>query len=170
MTANTERIFLRARFWSRYFRWAITFQLGWALLLAFVWAMRCIQGGWWMPEQVEMSWVIVAGVLALFALAIAVRRRNLGCAEITPIGIRPYTRRHGWGWGLRYPWAKIYTARLKAGPFGNRWLEVMPLDDTPFKITARPSNPDAVLDALERFAGPDHPLTLAMAEVVEAGR
>lgn len=56
---------------------------------------------------------------------------------------------------------------MKAGPFGNRWLEVTPDYATPFKLTAHPTDPAAVLEALERFAGEHHPLTRAYATLLE---
>ena len=162
------RIPVRARFWPRYFRWAITFQFGPLLLFGLNAVFKGIRGDWALSVDFFLTWGVISVVLALLSLYIAVRRRNLGCAELTPPGIRPYTTRHGWD--IRYRWSELETVRVKAGPFGNRWLEVVPTDAPPFKLTARPHDPLEILDAFERFAGPDHPLTLAMAEVTEGGR
>jgi len=161
---RTEKVPIRAPFWSRYFRWAVVFQIGWAFFLGFGLLLRGVGGDWQLREELVYAWAIVSGVLAVLALFIAFRRRHLGCAEITPAGIRPYTIRHGWD--IRYRWAEMETVRVKAGPFGNRWLEVVPKDAPPFKLTARPTDPLGVLDALERFAGPDHPLTQAYATLL----
>lgn len=150
---------LRARFWPRYFRWAITLQLGPLLLFGLNILYRGAGGDWDVATEVFVIWAGLSVVLAALALLVAFRRRNLGCAELTPKGIRPYTLRHGWD--FRYAWAVIDTVRVKAGPFGNRWLEVVPDGAPPFKLTARPSDSDAVLEALEEYAGPDHPLTQA---------
>lgn len=87
---------------------------------------------------------------------------------LTPTGICPYALRHGWD--IRYRWAEVETVRVKAGPFGNRWLEVVPSDAPPFKLTARPIHSAEVLDALERFAGPDHPLTQALWATIGEGQ
>lgn len=52
------------------------------------------------------------------------------------------------------------------GSVGNRWLEVIPAGVPPFPVTPYPTDPTGVLEAVEEFAGPDHPLTRAMYAVM----
>lgn len=161
MDTRTEKASIRAPFWSRYFRWAVVFQVAWACFLGFGLLLRGVGGEWELREELVYAWAIVSAVLALLSLVIAFRRRHLGCAEITPRGIRTLEPRNF------HRWACLDTVRVRAGPFGNRWLEVVPNDAPPFKLTARPLNSLDVLDALERLAGPDHPLTQAYAMLAE---
>lgn len=166
MPDTPERVPLRARFWPRFFRWAVTFQVLWAAFIGFGMLLRGMSGEWQLPLRALPVLATVSGLLAFVSLLAAVRRRNLGCAEITPQGIRPYTIRHNWD--IRYRWSEITSVRVMVGPFGNRWLEVIPDSALPFKLTSHPTNVNDVIDALERFAGPEHPLTRAVAEVAEA--
>ena len=159
MQTLTDRVLIRSRFWPRYFRWALAFQFGWVLYLGIGVAIRVLNGQGLPPIESVLAWGIVSGVLAVMSLVLAAGRWNVDAADIIPRGIRPLRRASRWD--RRYPWALIETVRVKAGPFGNRWLEVVPRDEPPFKLPARPSDPDAVLEALEQFAGPDHPLTQA---------
>lgn len=157
----TNIVHIRSRFWPRFLRWAVGFQFGWALFIAVGVAVRVLDGDGLPPIELVPGWGFVSGVLALLALFIAYRRRNLGCAEITPRGVRTLSPR------MFHSWACLGTIRVKAGPLGNRWLEVMPDYAPPFKLTAHPTDPAAVLDALERFAGEHHPLTRAYATLLD---
>ncbi len=164
MPTHHDRVVIRSRFWPRFLRWAVGLQLGLALLHLVGLVIEGVRGRGWMPTEVALSMGIVSVVLAALALVIAAGRWNVEAADIIPRGIRPLRRASRWD--RRYPWALIESVRVKVGPFGNRWLEVVPLSEPPFKLTARPSDPDGVLDALEQFAGPDHPLTRALYSVL----
>lgn len=166
MNTPPELVRLRAAFWPRYFRWAVAFQLAVAMLFGFGFALQVVSYGWAPPN--DSYWYalgILSTSMAVVALAAAVRRRDYGCAELTERGVRPFSYRYGWD--IRYGWEVLETVRVKAGPFGNRWLEVVPDEHPPFKLTAHPTDPAAVLEALERFAGEHHPLTRAYATLLE---
>jgi hypothetical protein len=157
VTTPADRVVVRARHGPRFLRWAIGFQLG---LASFVGSGFVIEGVWgrgWMPVQAVVNLGALTGVSGLLATGITFGRRNTGAAEISPKGIRPLDPRNF------HRWECVGAVRVKAGPFANRWLEVVPNDAPPFVLTARASDPDALLDSLERFAGPDHPLTRAYA-------
>ena len=162
---STDRVLIRSRFWPRFLRWAVGFQLAFALLVTTTVVSRGLNGEPLVDLDDAIGWGAIAAVLGGFCLVLAFRRRNFEAAEITPAGVWPYLK--GWGRDPLFPWALIDTVRVKAGPFGNRWLEVVPTDAPPFKLTARPHDPDGVLDALEQFAGPDHPLTQAYSTLLD---
>jgi hypothetical protein len=156
-----ERVVIRSRFWPRFLRWAVGWQLLISLFAVLVVLARGLNGRpLGSPHEVPALGVTSA-VFALIALGLAVRRRNVDAAEITPDGVLP---QEIWGgWARVYPWAAIESVRVRSGIVGNRWLEVVPTGGPKFIVTASPTDPAGVLDALERFAGQDHPLTLAFA-------
>lgn len=166
MTADEPiRVIIRSRFWPRFLRWAVGLQLGLVLPLGLGLVSRGLQGVEQMAPREFGVLAVSSASLAVVAAAIAIRRRNVGAAEINPSGIRPFTDR-----GRRPPWhhwEELDSVLVRSGLVGNRWLVVCPFGKSSFVLTARPIDPTSVLDALERFAGPDHPLTLAMAEVVD---
>jgi hypothetical protein len=122
-------------------------------------------------QPIGANELFVFGFISVFfafvALGFALRRRNIGSAEVSPIGIRPFLTSGGWKW--RFRWADIEAVKVRSGPVGNRWLEVEPGTGPRFVLTAYPTDPVGSLEALEHFAGPGHPLTRAMAMVVGEG-
>ncbi len=156
-----DRVLIRSRFWPRFLRWAVGFQFAFALLVGTGVASRGLNGEPLASLKDIFSWAVTAALLGGFCLVLAFRRRNFKAAEITPRGIRPLDPRNF------HSWACLGTVRVKVGPFGNRWLQVNPDYAPPFVLTARPHDPDGVLDALERFAGPDHPLTQAYSTLLD---
>lgn len=161
------RVVIRSRFWPRFLRWAVGLQIVLGLSVGFVVLMRGVNGRSLFSSGEWMGWATVSAMFAAMALGLAVRRRNVGAAEITPAGIRSFDRVELWY--ISYPWPLIETVRVRAGLVGNRWLLVGVTDGPTFVVTASPADPIAVLDALERFAGPEHPLTRAFTVIVEAG-
>lgn len=162
---GVEKVFIRAHYWLRVLRWAVGFQIGLALLLGFSLASRGLSGG--LTLSADDIYVLAVGSigLTLLALLTARRRRDVGAADMTVAGIRPLNRASRWD--RRYPWAMLETVRIRVGLIGNRWLEVCPTGEPKFVLTARPTDPVGVLDALERFAGPEHPLTRAYAQLLD---
>jgi hypothetical protein len=158
--SRQERVIIRTRFWPRLLRWAVGLQLCFALLVGLGVVLRGLNGRPLSSPGEAEALAGLSAVFAVIALLISVRRRNLGRAEITPAGIRPFNR--AGRWDRRYPWSMVETVRVKAGLLGNRWLEVCPTGEPYFNLTAYPANTAEVVDALERLAGPDHPLTRAV--------
>ncbi len=158
-----ELVAIRPRFWPRFLRWGGGCQLVLGLLVGPVVVIRGLNE----TPLIEPAESVVLGtffiLLGLIALGMAVRRRNLGRADISARGIRPYRL---YGTDMLYRWAEIATVRVRQGPLGNRWLEVVPAGEPPFPVTAYPTDPTGVLEALEEFAGPDHPLTRALYAVM----
>lgn len=155
-----ERVAYRAGFLPRFLRWAVALQVGFGFLVGLGVVLRGLNGR---PLSSPGEGEALAGLSAVFAvmaLGIALRRRNFGGAEITPAGIRPFNRAARWD--RRYPWSMVETVRVKAGLVGNRWFEVCPTGEPAFILTASPANTAEVVDALECYAGPDHPLTRAV--------
>jgi len=168
MSRDADRVVIRPRFWPRFMRWAVGFQLAFGLLVGVTVASRGLNGQPLFDLKDGMSWGVTSALLGGFCLFRTLLWRNVEGAELSETGIRPLNRASRWK--RRYPWPDVSAVWVRVGWFGKRWIEAQVGDDPPFPLTTRPSNPDAVLDALERFAGPDHPLTLAMAEETEARR
>jgi hypothetical protein len=160
------RVVIRSAFVPRFLRWTVGFQLGIIALTALGVLVNGLQGRELFTRVDPFVLVQPSVVFAVLAVFIALRRRSVGAAEITAAGIRPFTR--SVRWDRRYPWPLVELVRVRAGLVGNRWLEVCPTGEPKFILTARPTRPAEVLDALERFAGPDHPLTRAYAETLDA--
>jgi hypothetical protein len=86
-------------------------------------------------------------------------------AELTAAGVRPFyptgQRHRVFGWDQLSD-----VRRWNRGVLG-RFLWVTPDGGTPFVLPLRPTDPGGFREAVERFAGPDHPLTRAVAEVID---
>lgn len=166
MPTSAERVAIRPRFWPRYLRWAVGGQTLLAALVGPVVVVRGLNGVPLLEPHEPTFWGGLSGLAAVLAVVLAVRRRNLGRADISARGIRPFRL---YDPDTLYRWAEIATVRVRQGPVGNRWLEVVPAGRPPFPVTAYPTDPTGVLEALEEFAGPDHPLTRAVGAIVEVG-
>lgn len=162
-----ERVAIRPRFWPRFLRWGVGCQLVLGLLVGPVVVIRGLNETPLIEPAERIALASFSVFLGLGALGMAVRRRNLGRADISARGIRPYRL---YGTDMLYRWAEIATVRVRQGPVGNRWLEVVPAGEPPFPVTVYPTDPTGVLEALEEFAGPDHPLTRAMGVVQDGDR
>lgn len=161
----SEKVVIRSAFLPRFLRWAVGFQIGIIAITAMAVVVNGLQGRELFSRVDPVVQAQPSVVFAVLAVLIAVRRRNVGAAEITAAGIRPFGRAARWD--RRYPWPMVELVLVRSGLVGNRWLEVCPAGEPKFILTARPTDPVAVLDALERFAGPEHPLTLAYSHLTE---
>ena len=158
------RVVIRSRFWPLFLRWVVALQLLFALVVVVTAGSRGACGLPLVGQNDPVNWGGTFALLGLSGFAMTAAQRNLDRAHLTLVGIRP--ARGLWMRGELYPWSQIESVRVKTGRFGIRWLEVWPLTGELFLLTAHLTDPAGVLDALERFAGPNHPLTQAYATLL----
>lgn len=164
--ANGEWFVVRLPFWPTWFRLAGAFQL---LLLVVTGCCIAYRG---LVGMRLIDWDDVVG------LSTGTTAAAVSCVGLVWFGrwthrvvILPYGVQMHWqnGWVVKfYRWARLVrVTRWGWGVVSGRWLKVWP-DIGPGFVLPLDSLPIGDLrDVVERFAGPDHPLTVALGEAAE---
>lgn len=167
MTVNTEQFVVRGRFWPTWFGLVVKSQLLLLVVAACCIASRGLAGTKLFDgdDVVGLSTMHITATVCCLGLD-GLRQWSVR-AVITPDGIRPYLVA-GLVWDRRYPWSEVERVTQCGGLFGRR-LRVEMVGGIECVLPVRPVDPEGFRDALERFAGPDHPLTRAVWSTVEEG-
>jgi hypothetical protein len=158
--SQPEQFVVRLAFWPTWLGLVVKSQL---LLLAVAVcsiALRGLAGSALLDrdDAVGRSGMHIAVAVCCLGLA-GVRRWSIR-AVITPDGIRPYLAA-GLVYDRRYPWSEVERVERSGGLFGRR-LRVRFAGGIDCVLPVRPVDPDGFREAVERFAGPDHPFTRAV--------
>lgn len=165
--SNTSppRFVVRSPFWRAWLFSTLTLQLFclFVVIIAVAWRFTLNQPLFGWDDALGCS-VGFAGCAIGSVLVCLVSRWYTG-AELTAAGVRPFyptgQRHHVFGWHQL-----SHIRRWNRGVFG-RFVCVTPDGGAPFVLPLHPTDPDGFREAVERFAGPDHPLARAVAEVVD---
>lgn len=160
------RFVVRPRFWPSWMFFTLAMQAPVSVIIVIALAVRFISRqplfGW--DDALGCS-VGFAGSAVGSAVVILTTRGYTG-AELTAEGVRPF-----YPTGKRdrvFAWSEVcQVVRWRRWPTG-RMLCVFPVGGSTFMLPERPADLQGFREAVERFAGPDHPLTLAIADIADA--
>jgi hypothetical protein len=163
-TAN-DTFIVRTRFWPLWLALVLFGQLVWLLLTLPSFAVHVVLIGP-LPLAGEIVGIGVGFglgcvLLAGFCLGVAWLIRSATCVVLSPSGISLPNRRTPDNRHRLYSWPEVADARPHVRIF-SRWLRGGTVDGTTFLLPLQVDDPDEYLDAVHRFAGSDHPLTVAL--------
>lgn len=157
---HLESFVVRPRFLLACLRWAVINQVVITVALGlFLTMMAVMRGIGFTPNDLSYA-CGVFGTGAVFALLFATRHWVFDGARLTATGIKQA--------GTFIPWERVSAVRR-----GHSWLRgktlriESELRGVFITLPQRSADFDRCRDAVERLAGPDHPLALALAEVVD---
>lgn len=164
--ANGEWFVVRLPFWPTWFRMAGAFQL----LLLLITVCCIVSRGVGGTKLVE--WDDVVGVtmgsatVAAYSFGFTWFARWIIRVVILPYGVQTHWQNR---WVEKfYRWARLVrVTRWGWGVVSGRWLKVWPDKGPAFVLPMPSSDVGELRDVVERFAGPDHPLAVALAEAEE---
>lgn len=160
MAEREERYIVRPRFWPLWLWIMLPFQGVMVGLLVWGLVMQMQSGDRTIPPVVFLIYGTISALFGLVALPLATLARRRGQAELTVAGIRP--RLAAWEADRCYSWNEVAVVRVVWVPLLGRRLYITTEDRTTFFIPYRPADADGFREAVESFAGPDHPLTRAV--------
>lgn len=151
-TSAKEMFIVRPRFWPMWLRLTVPVQ---AVTLG-LFLLAGVSGNWTWTVNWEAFGYTSAGLAGGCFLA-TLRGWMADKSILSPGGVSLPRPRGGY-----FRWGELVRVQVRQGLLGNRWLVVLPDDGPSFTLPLRPANVDGYREAVESFAGPDHPLTRAV--------
>lgn len=165
----SDGIAVRVRFWWLWLRLSLCLQ-GVVLVIAFI--VGCLRAATQFPlyRRDDEGWLFFWSVVAAcLAVGVSLPYWWLKRYYLSAEGIHRADKQPNWRSVPAIYWNRVGVVQRRHGWLTGRWLRVVSEYGVVITLPERPAGFGRFRDAVERFAGPDHPLALALAEVAEEG-
>lgn len=169
MSKSDERFVVRPPFWPLFVRAGLTFQ-GVMTAVLFVSFVTRVAGGTqlFLPGDPALLATVYGQGTLLTILSAA--SRWLGSRAL--LSVEGIYRTHPLWRRRKDPyiyWSRVELVQRRRSWWLGRWLRVVSEYGEAINLPERPADFDGFREAVERFAGSDHPLARALAEIAEEG-
>lgn len=155
---DPEYFNVRHRLWFLCLRWVVIVQAVLTILVGAFLLVRMVTTTNMLPAEFLCSGLMFVPATA-YALFLAVRHWSFVRLWLTAAGLGQS--------GTFIRWQRVINVRRRYSLLSG-WVLVVESDSGgTITLPERPTDPEAFREAVERFAGPDHPLTRAVTEVMD---
>jgi len=158
----------RATYAPLWVRWAVYCQFAVGVLLGCSWASRFVTRQVVVDDHDWLAVVCFSVLAAALGTAVSLAIYQIHRVRLTPGGIRLNATFLGRNVIIR--WDELSEVHRHHSLWLGSAVQLITTRGTRLVLPTRVEDEEGLRYTLERFAGPDHPLTLAMAEVVEGRR
>lgn len=160
MPAAPDRFVVRLRFWPLWVRLNVALQLGGTALLVALFLVRSSKGVPILRPGEPPYFLLQPVLVTVLGTVIAVVLWGCTRTVLTPAGIQWVSPTEGKDWA--FGWAE-FTEVVRGFDLiaGRSWHLPAPRGKG-VRLPMTPADPIGFREAVERFAGPDHPLTQAI--------
>jgi hypothetical protein len=156
---DPEYFDVRHRLWALCFRWVVIVQAVVTVLVGAFLVLRAVTTATvGHPGDLACSGMVYIPATG-YAVFLAVRHWSFVRLWLTAVGLGQS--------GTFIRWQRVTKVRRRYSLLSGWVLVVQSESGGVITLPQRPSDPDGFREAVERFAGPDHPLARAVAEVTD---